>query len=153
LTSGIDSQSSSIIFQWITDLKLNINQQIHFIEYIIDLSIIKEKSIPDILNENQFRDILRNNRSNNPQKAKRLINLLRSSRFPALNRAEKWFKKKYDKLELSKRVKIIHPAFFEAPDYRLEILFRDGAELKSLIDSIANKSEIEKIVLPVGADE
>ena len=145
LTIGIDNKSSSIIFQWIRNLKLNFNQQIQFFEYLMDLSIAKENTIFDILSEDSFEDILRDNRSNNPQKVKRLLNLLRSMRFPALSLAEKRFQKQWNRLGFSNRVRIVPPPFFEAPDYRLELLFKDGNELKSLVDSIANTPDIGEI--------
>ncbi|HEJ83568.1 MAG TPA: hypothetical protein ENO25_03275, partial [Desulfobacteraceae bacterium] len=49
MLSRIDAPSRSVILKWISKLRLNINQQSQFIDYIIDLSFIENENIPNIL--------------------------------------------------------------------------------------------------------
>jgi ParB-like chromosome segregation protein Spo0J len=127
----------NIVLKWIIKLKLNINQQIIFIEYINDISIIEGKSIQEILNEASFADLKMEDDNNNPQKAKRFIELLRSRRLPVLTRNEKAFARQIYNLGLPKNVRIKHSPFFENPDYLLEISFKDGKNLKEILDALA----------------
>lgn len=141
------------LFMWILILRLNFNQQNQFIEYISDISNIDNKSIPEILAEEQFVKILEDRRSNNPQKARKLLDLLRTRRNPLLTRSEKTFKRNIAGLDLPVGVSIKHPPFFETPDYRLEILFRNGRELKEKIDSLSQIEGLETVGDPWQQDQ
>ena len=76
------------------------------------------------------------------------MNFLKARRFPTLTRAEKTFRTEMTGLNLPERVKIDHPPFFEASNYRLEILFRNGRDLKSIIDTLIETDGLEKITDP-----
>jgi ParB family transcriptional regulator, chromosome partitioning protein len=133
----LKDHSQNVVLKWIIKLKLNINQQMLFIEYINDISIREEKSIQEILNEANFAGLIMEDGINNPQKAKRFIELLRARRMPVLTRNEKAFARQISNLGLPKSVRIKHAPFFENPDYLLEISFRDGNKLKEIIDALA----------------
>ncbi|MBW2609047.1 MAG: ParB N-terminal domain-containing protein [Deltaproteobacteria bacterium] len=145
LILDMDNRSRTAIFKWISNVKLNFNHQIQFIEYSTDISIKEEKSISELLDEEQISRLLEDKRTNNPQKAKHVLDLLRSRRSPFLTRSEKTFKKNISGLNLPQGVRIQHPPFFESPEYRLEILFRDGKELKEKIDSLAQIDRLKKV--------
>ncbi len=133
----LDSPSQKTALKWISNLKLNTNQQALFIDYINDISIRDGKSIREILDDEVFKGLFMNRDQNNPQKAKRLIDLLRSRRLPLLTGSEKAFAGQVFKLGLPKNVRIKHPPFFENPDYLLEISFRDGGNLIETINALA----------------
>ena len=142
----MDPESRSLIFKWMSNIKFNLNQQKYFIEYTSDIAIKERKTIFELLDEKNFYGILEENRLNNPQKAKWILEALRSRRFPVLTTAEKTFQKRVSGLNLPEGVKIKHPPFFEAPDYRLEIQFKNGKELKEKISSLSQlKNDVEKI--------
>lgn len=141
-----------VIFTWLKKIKLNFNQQLQFIEYIKDISIKEEKSINQILEEKQLLKLLEDTKLNNPQKTKHVLNLLKSRRFPRLTDSEKTFQKNISRLNLPKDVRIQHPPFFETPHYRLEILFRNGKELKEKIDYLAELDRLEMIEDPWETD-
>lgn len=144
----MDHESRMNIFIWLENIKFNFNQQIQFIEYIEDISIKEEKSITQILNEKSMMKILEDRKLNNPQKARHVLRHLRSRRFPLLTDSEKTFRKNLSRLNLPKGVKIQHPPFFETPHYRLEVLFRNGKELKEKIDYLSEWDGLGKIGNP-----
>ena len=141
----MDINSRAVIFKWLSNIKSNFNQQVQFIEYTSDISIREEKTISELLREKEFSEILEDNKLNNPQKAKLVLGVLKARRLPSLSRAEKIFQKNISGINLPDGAKINHPPFFETHDYRLEILFKNGKELKEKIDSLSNINELERI--------
>lgn len=136
------------ILAWITNLKLNFNQQALFIEYIIDISIREETSIQELLDEEIFVSLMAKEEQNTPQKAKRVIDLLRARRMPVLTKNEKTFTRQVSNLNLPKNVRIKHTPFFEGADYLLEISFKDGGRLKDTIEALARIKELSNIKDP-----
>lgn len=141
----IDVDSRYALLGWITNLRLNFNQQLQFIEYTSDLSIKEEVEISALLGQRQFLRILEDKKRNNPQKAKLVLELLRSNRLPSLTRSEKAFQKKVSSLALPDGIRISYPPFFEGADYRLEILFKNGKQLKEKVDAMQNASGLETL--------
>jgi ParB-like chromosome segregation protein Spo0J len=149
----MEPESRSTLFNWILGMRLNANQQSQFIAYTTDISIRDQKKISQLLEEKQILGILKSKKLNNPQKAKYLLKILRSRRFPALTRSEKAFQEKTAGLELPDGIRIFHPAFFEEPDYRLEILFKNGQRLREKIHALGKISGIESLGNPWEEDE
>ena len=125
------------IFMWIDKLSLSFNYQSQFVEYIEDISHIEDKDISEVLDNDYARAILEDSRINNPQKARHLLEALKTRRYPALTSAEKQFHKKVARLRLPGKVHIGYPGSFEAPGYHLEILFKDGKELIETINVLS----------------
>ena len=149
----MNPDSRAALIKWLLNLKLNLNQQLQFIENTVDLSIRKEKEISELLGETQFSSILDDKKLNNPQKAKSVLGLLRSMRFPYLTRCEKAFQEKVSSLGLPDGMRVSHPPSFEGPDYRLEILFRDGEQLKGKIEVLRNMTGLETLGDPWQEEE
>lgn len=137
--------SRSTLFHWIKDLKFNFNQQLLLIENTLDISVREEKTIPQVLREKPLLSIREDKKLNNPQKVKRSLAYLRNRKFPLLTRSEEAFEKMISNLGLPERVKISHPPFFESPDYRLEILFRNGKVLGETVKKLARLNDLEGI--------
>jgi len=141
----MDIGARSSIFRCIITLKFNINQQKQLIDYLLDISRGNYGSIPDILKEKTLKNIYSDTRMNNPQKVNALIRVLRSRLFPQLTAAETAFKKMVSGLDLPKGVSIKFPPFFEAADYRMQILFKDGKDLKEKIERLSGTEELAKL--------
>ena len=129
----------------IDKLKLNFNQQLQFIDYINDISRQKKSTIYRVLREDDFKDIYDDKNKNNPQKARKLLNILREKLFPDLTEYEKTFQRRVKRLQLPENIKISHPRYFESEGYKLEVDFLDGPDLMNSIDRISNSKGIEKI--------
>ena len=63
------------------------------------------------------------------------------------------FKKKTAGLGLPDGIRIYHPPFFEDPDYRLEILFKNGQRLREKIHALGKISGLESLGNPWEEDE
>lgn len=149
----LDPESRATLVEWITAIRLNTNQQNQFIAYAIDISSRDQKKISELLKEKEILDIFKSKKLNKPQKAKLLLNFLKSRRFPSLTRFEKAFREKTASLGLPDGISIYHPPFFEDPDYRLEILFKNGEGLREKIDALGKVNGLESLGDPWKEDE
>lgn len=134
---SLKSEDADSAFHCIIKLMLNFNQQIQFIDLMIDISEVKGKSFAAILEEEPIKAVLENSRLNKPQKAKKLLEELRTRRYPTLRKAEQRFQQKVHRLSLPEGVKIDHPAYFEAPGFRLEVPFLDGGDLMKKLHDLS----------------
>jgi hypothetical protein len=130
---AMDPQSREALFHWISEIKLNFNQQVQFIDMLIDIATNNKKSVAHVLSEKELQHISLNYHLNNPQKANRIIDELRIRRNPRLKAAEKRFQERVDRLSLPRGVRIVHSPYFEAPGYRLEVQFQNGEKLMQKI--------------------
>jgi ParB-like chromosome segregation protein Spo0J len=137
----LEKAARTEVFNLISKLKFNMNEQKQLIEYIVDLSNIEKKPIPEFLKQASLGRIVSDRRKNNPQKAKAILKLLRTQRFPRLVQAEAVFKKKLSGLRLPEGVRITAPPYFESPDYQLQVIFKDGMDLKAKIDRLSGTTE------------
>jgi hypothetical protein len=51
-------------------------------------------------------------------------------------------------LNLPKGVRVVAPPFFESPDYRLEVVFTNGKELREKIARLLKRDALEEIGNP-----
>jgi hypothetical protein len=142
----------SELISWIEKLKLNSNQQMYFIDIILDLVEIEECSISDFLCDNGLRALREDNRMSIPQRAKQVLEYLRHRRFPSLVREEKSFRDRVARLGLPKGVRIQHPPFFESPEYHLQIFFRSGPELTEKIKALSHLNDLAEVVASLEED-
>jgi len=136
-----------------SNITFNMNQQKQLIELLLDISRITGVSITEMVRSKPFLDIFASPSMNRPQKARALLALLRSRRFPRLTRAEAVFKKRIAKLELPRAVRIHPSPYFESELYRMEISFRNGEELKATIDCLADVEGLREIQDPWDSTE
>ncbi len=144
----MDKNERVHVFKWISSLRFNVNQQKIFLEYLLDISSKDNKTISEVLDEEPLKNIFVATRMNNPQKANAVIRELRSRLFPTLIKSEQTFKHMVSKSNLPKGVKINAPPFFEAPHYKMDILFKDGVELIEKLKQLAKKEGLLKLQNP-----
>jgi len=145
LMGSLDRDDRLRINDLFTSLKWSFNKQWETTQWIIEIASREERSIKEVVDEGEIIEILDNDRMNDPQKVKALVKILKTRRFPSLFEAEKLFKKGLSKLHLPSGVKIIPPPFFEGIDYKLEIVFTKGEELKGKLEELSHISKLEKI--------
>ncbi len=151
----LEPESRTCLFRWIWNLSLNFNQQLQFIDMIIDLSIVHNKPCACIMEMAPLRNILRNvgSNSNNPQKAKKVLDEIRFLRYPKWREAERRFKDTIRTLSMPEGIRVDHPPFFEAPGYRMEVEFRDGKELMEKLQRLSLFSALREFQDPFSYDD
>jgi ParB family chromosome partitioning protein len=145
---GVEATSRIALLSMLHNLRLNINQQIQFIDYMVDLSNSNQENIVQMLQEPPLENLCRQISANRPQKGRAILNHLRSRRFPALNHAEQGFKASVSGLNLPKGVRIEPPPYFEGPEIKMEIRFTDGRDLRNKVDELARIETLETIGPP-----
>jgi len=148
MLSDMDAASRASLATLISYLRFNINQQIQLIDILIDLSLIEGKPIPHILSELALDNRYDGKNTNRPQQAKAVLNRLRMRRNPALVTAETRFRSMVAHLNLPEGIRIDAPAFFEGEYYRLEILFREGEDLKSRLEDLLQTGKLAQLKNP-----
>jgi hypothetical protein len=145
LITGMSRDDRVRIAELFTRLKWSFNQQWEVIGWITEIVSREGCSIKEVLDQGGVTGVLKNDRMNNPQKARAIVKTLKVRRFPSLVEAEGLFKKGLSNLALPPRVRIIPPSFFEGVDYRLEITFSKGEELRNKLAKLSHLPGLERI--------
>jgi hypothetical protein len=150
---NLEPESRESVFRWISDLSLSFNQQLQYIDIMMDLSIIYKKSCSQIMELEPFQNIMGDERLNNPQKSKKVLEELCFLRYPKWRRAETRFKEKLQLLNLPEGTRVDHPPFFEASGYRLEVQFREGKELMEKLGHLSLLPGLQEFEDPFPGDD
>ncbi len=127
----------------IQQLKYNTNKQVQFIDILDDIMDADGLDAASILADEPIAVILEQASDNPPQAAARLLDRLRERRFPSLAAAEQIFRRTVAAADLPRGVVVTHPRFFEGTDFRLEIRYRDGRELRDMVDALRRNPGLE----------
>jgi len=133
----MDSRTRWSVFRILSNLTLNVNQQLQFIDYVVDIAKIEKKGVTELLHEPVLVELCTGEGINRPQRTKAVLNFLRSRRLPTLKEAERRFHETVNRLKLPQGVSISASPFFEASQYRLQVLFENGEELRRKIVRLA----------------
>lgn len=141
----VDEDSRKFLFSILSLLRLNFNQQVKFIEYINDIVLREGIPAADVFSGRSFLEILENPKTNTPQKAAAVLDLLRTRRYPRLASAQRAVQNRVAALRLPPGVVLHYDPSLEAPKYRLEIFFKNGKELVRLISRLRELDGLKTI--------
>ena len=145
LMMSLGTEDRLKINELFTTLKWSFNQQWEAIQWIMEIASREGRSIKEVINDREVTEILHDSRMSDPQKLKAIVKVLKRRRFPSLMKAETEFRKGISALPLPKGVKISPPPFFEGIDYRVEIVFTKGKDLRDRLEKLSRLSSLEKI--------
>jgi len=145
LMTGIGRDDRLRINDLFTTIKWSFNQQWEAAQMLIEIASREGRSIKELIDEKEIMEVLGNDRMNNPQKVKSVVKILKARRLPSLLEAEKLFKRGLARVSLPLGVRIIPPPFFEGIDYKLEIVFRKGQELREKLAVLSHLSGLEMV--------
>jgi ParB-like chromosome segregation protein Spo0J len=145
LMMSLGTEDRLKINELFTALKWSFNQQWEAIQWVAEIASREGRSIEEVINDREVTEILHSNRMSNPQKLKTIVKVLKRRRFPSLMKAENEFIKGISALPLPARMKIIPPPSFEGIDYRLEIVFTKGKELREKLEELSGLSGLDKV--------
>ena len=144
----VKSGFRSDLIESILNLRLTFSQQLKFIELTVDICTRDGIDIHQLFNQTPFVEIMENEKLNLPQKTKAIFGLLKSVRFPLLTRSEESFRRAVSELKLPDKTRISHSPFFEGSNYRLEVPFKNGRQLKDRINILNKLDGLEALADP-----
>ena len=145
LMRDIEKKDRLAINNLFTSLKWSFNQQWETMQWMKEIASREGCPMKEILDSKEIKETIKSTTLNKPQQVKAIVNILKSRRFPSLSKAEKSFHKGISNISLPLGVKIIPPPFFEGTDYRLEVTFRKGEDLKKKLDDLRNIPNLKNI--------
>lgn len=145
---GISREAAKAICRIFNNLNYSFNKQLQFIDYIKDISYANNQPIADVLRYDKIIAVLENPSLNTPQKSTRILEYLRRLRLPVLTEAEQSFQHTVSDCKLPKGVRVHHPPFFEGSEFRLEISFKSGKELREKIRLLHKNQALESLGTP-----
>ncbi len=141
----MEGSSRQAVFHWVTMLKFNINQQLNFIEYANDIAARENITTSELLSEESLMKLAENPSLNTPHKAKAVLEALRMRRFPRLAQAQEAAARIVKEIPMPPEISIHYDPYLEDPNYRLEVKFRNGKNLRKAINKLHALDELEAI--------
>jgi len=131
--------------QLFTTLKWSFNLQWQTILWIQEIASREGRSVREVIDDERISAAVKNSSMNSPQRVKATVSALRKWRFPTVVRSEKSFNKGIADLKLPAKVRVIPPPYFEGTEYTLEMVFREGKELRETIAALCRIAGLEEI--------
>jgi ParB family chromosome partitioning protein len=126
------------LYNIFNELKLGGGKQKRFLALSKDLAYREERSIAELLDKPDFRDIRTHPEMNQPQKAATLLATLQKKLFPQSDSAEESFRKKIIKMNLPASCTVTHSQSFEKDEVSLTLRFNNLSEIEKQIATIQN---------------
>jgi hypothetical protein len=133
------------INQLFSMLKWSFNLQLQAALWIIEIADREGRSAREVISDERIAGVVKNSTMNGPQKVRAIVRELREWRFPTILEYERSFNKGVSDLALPVKVRVIPPPFFEGIDYKFEIVFREGKELREILERLARTAGLEAI--------
>jgi hypothetical protein len=128
-----------------TTLRWSFNLQWEVIQWLVEIAGREGRSIQELMEDSGAKEILSSEKMSNPQKLKAIVEIFRGRRYPSVVKAGTEFRKGVSQLSLPEGVRISPPPFFEGADYRLEIVFSQGRELRKKLKELSGLAGLEGI--------
>jgi hypothetical protein len=128
-----------------SSLRWSFSRQWEAAQCIVEIAGREGRSITEVIEDERIAAVVKNDNMNNPQKVRAITRVLKERRFPTIMASEKSFRKGVSQLALPSRVRVVPPPFFEGVDYTLEIVFREGRELKEKVARLYRTAGLEKL--------
>ena len=145
----LHTEARQAICKLLLKLNLSLNNQKQLIDTLHDISLNEDIAISDIIDTPDIARIYLDVNLNVPQKGRAVLAYLRSRRYPILTKAETVFKKNIARLKLPKGSTLSAPQYFEASNFRLEILFEDGNDLTEKLARLSALKDLRNLKSPI----
>jgi hypothetical protein len=142
---ALNREDQRQVNQLFTALKWSFNLQRQAIQWIMEIADREGRSVGEVIGDERISAVVTNNNMNSPQKIQAMVRALREWRFPTIVESERSFTKGIADLSLPSKVRVIPPPFFEGADYTLEIVFREGNELRDRVERLSRTARLEEI--------
>ncbi len=139
LLCDLDSRDRIRVLELMESLRLNTNKIYEVISWLVDLSIVNEKSIDELLAREEVACLLAGD-SPLPERADRFRNLVRSWKFPELTLREQEFHA-WARNIAQPGISVRPAPMFENPECVVEVRVHSLNQAESVIDALKRKEK------------
>lgn len=134
--SQLQEDDGRVLSDLFKRINTGLNNQRELLEFLVELSIIKDLSISRLLEQEDINKILSDSDSPLPQRVQRLRQVLKKMRYPELSKAEDGFYQAVKALKVNSTIHLQPPPFFEGKTFRLSLSIHSRQHLKSLLPDL-----------------
>ena len=143
--SKLDETEAGLIFDLFFSLKIGKNKQKEFLRLVHDISNGSKISIIELINEENIREIVQNEKLTSPVKINRIMTHLKRLRYPHFSSAQEKFDLFKKDLKLPPNMILRPPDFFEGEQFSLELKFKGQSEFNKMIEQLKLFAEQNKM--------
>ncbi len=147
--SALTSDDRRAFLSLARPLKLGENRLREILTFLEEISRRNRWRVRDIVERPEIQAILSQEELTPSQKTDRVKKVLMNLRYPKMHRLEEEFEKKRRDLNLSSKILLQHPPFFEGKGLRVEFQFETMEEYRAILGSLldlADKKEFEEML-------
>ncbi len=142
LFSDIDLES---LYHYFAPLELHGGKLKQFLELCLEIMIRENMNSSEIFLSSDIQSVINNNQITGGQKQSKLLDILKSRRFPELKNLEQEFKRQTDGLEGIPAGSISPPTNFEGNFLHANFVFKQFEELEKYCDAVKKSENRNKI--------
>ncbi len=114
----------------------NVNEAKETIRNLLDLKQIKQMGMVELLSSEEISLIISDNKSKKRQRGERICRLIKTMRYPVINKKENEFDKLCRELGMDNDVRINHSRYFEGDEIRITIRASNEEKLRVSIEKL-----------------
>lgn len=114
----------------------NVNEAKETIRNLLDLKQIKQMGMVELLSSEEISLIISDNKSKKRQRGERICRLIKTMRYPVINKKENEFDNSCRELGLDNDVRINHSRYFEGDEIRITIKASNEEKLRVSIEKL-----------------
>jgi ParB family chromosome partitioning protein len=153
---NLEAETGSFLANLFQQFTLSLNKQREILEWTLEIAARESRSPMDIFMEGEIREIITNPDQDRNQKSTALRKVLRSRRYPSIQKAEALFQKKMKSLKIPAGIRLIPPKDFESDYYGFALEFRNTEQLESrmkTLESLAKAQALKELLSGMNVDE
>jgi len=139
LLTTLDGVERDIVWRVLfRESNTNVNEAKETIRNLLDLKQIKQTGMVKLLSSEEITHIISDNKSNKRQRGERICRLIKTMRYPVINKKENEFDKLCRELGMDNDVRVNHSRYFEGDDIRITIKASNEEKLRSSIEKLVS---------------
>lgn len=145
----LEADATESFARLFNQLRISLSKQRQLLSMAKEIASREIISVADVICDDDIQAVLADSHLDRPQKAARILFILKKRRFPEITRKEQEFEHNIQQLKLGQHIKLIPPAHFEGPAYTLSMQFNGLDELKDrmiALERILNHPALIKIL-------
>jgi len=146
---GLDAEAREVLAKLLLTLRMSLGKQREILTMVEEISRRDGLTIPKVLHTPAITSLLADGDTEPNVKTRRLRELLKRRRYPAIQRSEERSSTLIKALELEDRMKLVPPPHLEGEEFSLMLRFRNTSELRRLhhtLGRVIERPELDRLL-------